>query len=246
MVRSMSPLPLIAVLVAASLACNLPFLRRAGPPSTPEGDEVPLAEEARDSVVEDRKAGTGEVDEPEGGPTESELRSPTASPRIGADEQGSQGAASPTSTPTATQTPTIPPTVPTATPIPSDTPRPTPKPSNTPVPTAVPSNTPTATPEPTDTPKLSPPAAPTDLKRAEWSCDSKEYSLTLVWVDRADNEEGFRIYIDGKAIDPPVKANVTSYKYKPPDYRSHTYAVEAYNQAGTSRRSSYDDEGCLY
>lgn len=64
---------------------------------------------------------------------------------------------------------------------------------------------------------------------------TQTYSVTLVWVDAADNEDGNRVYREGSLI-ALLGANVQQYTDNPPDGGPHTYGVGAFNASGTSSR----------
>lgn len=127
----------------------------------------------------------------------------------------------------------------------------TPPPSITPSPTKIHSPTPSLTPTPTKThtltlpPPPSPPEAPTKLVISERTCDAKLYQVTLSWVDNAMNEEGYRVYRDGKLI-ATLGKNATSYTDNPPGSGPYTYGVEAFNADGASGRPTVKEEGCLF
>lgn len=241
-----------ALLASASLACNLPFLREAAPNFA--SSETPPAEEAgmsdANQVEGTVPAGTQEQDHL----PSSASPSPSSPSDAGTEPLGEATGAGAATTPTATPSTVGQTTAPSATPKPSSTPKPTAEPSDTPQPTGVPSATLTVTPSstplptaaPSDTPKLSPPAAPEKLRIAERVCNEEEYTLLLEWSDVAENEEGFRVYRDDKPI-ASLKANIEGFTYKSPDTRPHTFAVEAFNQAGVSKRISVPDkEGCQF
>jgi hypothetical protein len=97
---------------------------------------------------------------------------------------------------------------------------------------------PTPVPEP-------PPDAPARLQIVDWVCNEKRYVLTLKWLDRADNEEGYRVYRDGTLI-ATLAANTTSFTEEPPSGAPHTYGVEAFNASGVSGRPTVEDQGCPY
>lgn len=243
MVGKMTPLLLIAILVVASSACNLPFLRQPAllPPS--EDEENFPAEEPPESKVDEIEVdatGAGTAEE-----ASSQAESPSPSPRPGIEEQNGTTTATRTATPTASYTPTARPTVPTSTPRPSNTPKPTSPPSDTPKPTSTPSVTPTLTPEPTDTPEPRPPAAPEGLDVLRWVCNSDEHTVAIGWKDVAEDEDGYRVYRDDKLIE-TLKAETESFTDKPPYTRSHTYGVEAFNEAGSSKRPTIEVDGCIY
>ena len=95
---------------------------------------------------------------------------------------------------------------------------------------------------PTQVP-ASPPVAPARLRFTEIVCDSKQYRLSLGWIDQADNEDGYRVYRDGVLI-ATLGVNATSYTDNPPRPGPHTYEVEAFNAGGASARVSVQDQGC--
>ncbi|NIM94584.1 MAG: CSLREA domain-containing protein [Anaerolineales bacterium] len=138
---------------------------------------------------------------------------------------------------TSTSTSTLTPQPRPITPTPTITPKPpTPTFTHQPPP---PTHTPTATLKP------SPPAAPIQLTITKKVCTDKEYSVTLVWMDVANNEVGYRVYRD-KDLIATLKGNSTSYTDKPPGSGPYTYGVEAFNNAGASGRPTVFEEGCLY
>lgn len=74
--------------------------------------------------------------------------------------------------------------------------------------------------------------APGDL-RYEYSCVPGTVTITLNWVDKADGEEGYRIYRDGaKLTDLP--AGSTTYSDIVPAPGSYQYTVAAFNPSGES------------
>jgi hypothetical protein len=115
-----------------------------------------------------------------------------------------------------------------APPLPTDTPTPTPKPPK---------------PKPT-TPQPSPPAAPAQLTITKKVCTDTEYSVTLGWMDIANNEDGYRVFRDGQLIATLAK-NATGYKDNPSGSGPYTYGVEAFNAAGSSQRPAVYEDGCL-
>lgn len=120
----------------------------------------------------------------------------------------------------------------------------TPQPATiTPTPTET--RTPTPSASPTDTPKPSPPPAPGQLQIANRVCTDTEYSVTLWWMDVANNEDGYRVFRDGQLI-ATLGKNSTGYKDNPPGSGPYTYGVEAYNITGTSSRPTVYEEGCIY
>ncbi|MBT7073815.1 MAG: hypothetical protein HN922_02780 [Anaerolineae bacterium] len=108
-------------------------------------------------------------------------------------------------------------------------------------------------PPPTPTPtKLSPPNPVSNLQ-GSGSCDNPGGSTpghlhtisgTISWKDNADNEQGFNIYADYLAGDPPVLqsslgANSTSFSFSVLTIDNpFALFVESYNTAGSSKRVS--------
>jgi CSLREA domain-containing protein len=91
---------------------------------------------------------------------------------------------------------------------------------------------------------LQPPTAPVQFSIGSRTCNEKQYFLTLTWIDMADNETGFHVYRDGQLI-ATLGANVNSYTDTNPSCNtSHTYGVEAYNDAGVSARPTLQERGC--
>ncbi|HEY71214.1 MAG TPA: CSLREA domain-containing protein [Anaerolineae bacterium] len=91
---------------------------------------------------------------------------------------------------------------------------------------------------------LEPPAMPAQFSISSRTCNEKQYFLTLQWIDMADNETGYRVYRDGVLI-ATLGANADSYTDNNPSCNtSHTYGVEAYNDAGASSRPTLVERGC--
>jgi CSLREA domain-containing protein len=88
-----------------------------------------------------------------------------------------------------------------------------------------------------------PPATPAQFSIGGRVCDQQTYSVTLTWIDMADNETGFRIYRDGALI-ATLGADVQSYTDNPLRKVTHTYGVEAYNSAGASARPTLQEGIC--
>jgi hypothetical protein len=101
-----------------------------------------------------------------------------------------------------------------------------------------------ATPTPTATMVPVAPNAPSDLQITSSVCDGSGLSVTLNWTDNSGNESGFRVYRDGGLI-ATLGANVTTYDDDAPHKNSaYTYAVEAYNGAGTSAQDTVNSQIC--
>ena len=63
------------------------------------------------------------------------------------------------------------------------------------------------------TPTLAaPPAAPSKLVVANEVCNQNAYSITLNWIDNANNEDGYRVYYNGGLI-ATLGPNATSFQY---------------------------------
>jgi len=87
-----------------------------------------------------------------------------------------------------------------------------------------------------------PPEAPARLSY-ERVCNTKIYQITLSWLDRADNETGYRVYRDGVLI-ATLSANANSYVDNPPFGGPYTYAVEAFNEGGASPQVTVQPNAC--
>jgi CSLREA domain-containing protein len=103
-------------------------------------------------------------------------------------------------------------------------------------------NLPTFPAPPTPVP-ATPPEAPARFRVAEFLCDPKLYRVTLSWIDRADNENGYRVYRDGQLI-ATLGVNASSYVDTPPRGAAHSYALEAFNDGGASSQVTTQDQGC--
>jgi hypothetical protein len=88
-----------------------------------------------------------------------------------------------------------------------------------------------------------PPAAPEGLSITQHVCEGTTYSVTLGWMDAANNESGYRIYRNGTLIN-TIGDNSSVYTDHPPQGGPYTYKVEAFNGVG-SAASSVNDPGCL-
>jgi len=98
---------------------------------------------------------------------------------------------------------------------------------------------PTETPPPTMPPI---PTAPSNVRKTSITCGP--LSLTIAWNDNSTNEAGFRVFRNNVLI-ATLSANTTTYTDNGialgADY---TYAVEAFNDQGTSARASQFIVGC--
>lgn len=122
--------------------------------------------------------------------------------------------------------------------VPSETPRP----ANTPT-LALPTVTPAPTEElpPTLVPRL--PETPSLQKYdffCSWNGSNTELSITILWNDKATDEEGYKLYRNGEEIADLV-ANSNSYAdlYAVTQGAAVTYGIEAYNQAGASAQIAF-------
>lgn len=89
-----------------------------------------------------------------------------------------------------------------------------------------------------------PPEAPGRFDaKIEQCAPPKAFSVRLTWLDNADNEDGFRIYRDGVLI-ATVGENVETYLDKPPFGGPYLYAVEAFNEAGSSAQVEDEIDNC--
>lgn len=73
-------------------------------------------------------------------------------------------------------------------------------------------------------------AAPGNL-RYEYSCVPGAVTFTLFWVDKSNDENGFRIYRDGSLIG-ETAAGATTYSDIVPSVGSYEYTVAAFNASG--------------
>lgn len=169
----------------------------------------------------------------------------------------------PSRTPTAIFTPT-PTASDTATPTPSDSPAPTDPPiltdtatwtptytftptdrptmTDTPWPTDTPTSTLTLTPTDTPTPTDPAPDPPVDLLVRD-SCSDGLYYVAVVWVDQAENEEGYVVFRDGQAI-AELEPNSDFFEEWLKKSGRYTYGVLAYNQWGESEMVESVSKGC--
>jgi Zn-dependent metalloprotease len=98
---------------------------------------------------------------------------------------------------------------------------------------------------PTPTLTLTLPIAPYKLYVQNHVCAGSTYTVTLAWEDKANNEEGYRVYRDNVLI-ATLGPNSTSYTDSPPSGGPYYYLVEAYNAAGASKSNSVKDDGCIF
>lgn len=100
------------------------------------------------------------------------------------------------------------------------------------------------TPVPTSTSQASNPTAPVQLLYENVVCNGQVYNISLRWTDTANNEQGFRVYRNGSLVT-TLGPNSTQYTDSPPYGGPYTYAVEAYNAAGTSAQATITEPGCI-
>ncbi len=95
------------------------------------------------------------------------------------------------------------------------------------------------------TARQKPPQAPGQLGIGNRVCNDQAYTVTLSWIDVADNEDGYRVYRNGNLI-ATLGANETGYTDNPPYGGPYTYGAEAFNEAGASARPTVQEAGCIY
>jgi hypothetical protein len=97
-----------------------------------------------------------------------------------------------------------------------------------------------STPTPSPTPTLAPPKPPKNLTANKVCIPMPgpifQYTGTLTWVDNADNEDGYNIYMNGGLfVSLPANSNVAPLPGIPmPPGTPLTMGVESYNAAGKS------------
>jgi hypothetical protein len=98
---------------------------------------------------------------------------------------------------------------------------------------AVPSMTPPAP------PTQSPPGSPSNLRYTYFCTLAGEVTTDLTWSDRADNEQGYRVFRNGTLI-ATLPANATSYSETISININETlnYSVASFNQSGSSPQST--------
>ena len=78
-------------------------------------------------------------------------------------------------------------------------------------------------------------ASPGEL-RYTYDCSSGSVNISLRWLDRANNEDGYRVYRDGNLL-ATLGAGSTTYSDVAPASGNYNYTVEAYNGSGDSPAS---------
>jgi hypothetical protein len=96
---------------------------------------------------------------------------------------------------------------------------------------------------PTPTPETTPPEAPTRFRIAARVCSGQQYSVSLEWIDNAENETGYRIYREGQVLTELAPDSI-GYTDQPPYGGPYTYLLEAFNEAGASDPASLTEKGC--
>lgn len=87
-----------------------------------------------------------------------------------------------------------------------------------------------------------PPTDPGGLSLSE-TCTGGGYKVKLSWDDKADNEDGYRVYRDGDRI-ATLDENAESYTDDPGHGGPYRYSVEAFNDSGASGRSNAEASKC--
>jgi CSLREA domain-containing protein len=90
-----------------------------------------------------------------------------------------------------------------------------------------------------------PPAAPEKLAISNRVCTDQAYSVSLSWIDKADNEDGYRVFRAANLV-ATLGPNATTFTDNPPGSGPYTYGVEAFNSVGVSARPTVQEAGCLY
>jgi hypothetical protein len=73
-------------------------------------------------------------------------------------------------------------------------------------------------------------SSPGDLRYA-YDCTSGSVSISLSWVDRANGEDGYRVYRNGARV-ADLAAGATAYSEFVPGSGTYNYSVAAYNSSG--------------
>jgi CSLREA domain-containing protein len=87
-----------------------------------------------------------------------------------------------------------------------------------------------------------PPADPGSLDLS-LSCGGAGYQVKLSWDDKANNEDGYRVYRDGERI-ATLDDNTEGYTDDPGFGGPYKYSVEAFNDSGASGRSNAKAPEC--
>jgi hypothetical protein len=88
------------------------------------------------------------------------------------------------------------------------------------------------------------PKAPAKVSVTDRVCAGSTYSVTLGWLDQADNEDGYHIY-RGKSLVATLGPDADGYSEDPPVGGPYTYRVEAFNAAGAASATT-QDAGCIF
>ena len=130
--------------------------------------------------------------------------------------------------------------IPTQTRHPSNTPS-----KNRPTKTSTPAESPTPSESPTPTETAHPLGTPS-LKTYDFICSwigsNTEMEMIIEWIDKADNELGYRIYRNGEMI-VELGANTTKYTdlFSAGQGQPANYAIEAYNDGGASGKITFSE-----
>ncbi|MFP3853086.1 MAG: choice-of-anchor Q domain-containing protein, partial [Anaerolineales bacterium] len=90
---------------------------------------------------------------------------------------------------------------------------------------------------------IEPPNDPGNLELSNYSCTPNGFNISLSWEDRADNEDGYRVYRDGSLL-VTLGPDTTSYGEQPPLGGPYEYGVEAFNEGGASSRATITVKEC--
>jgi uncharacterized membrane protein YgcG len=86
-------------------------------------------------------------------------------------------------------------------------------------------------------------SAPDAPSNVNHQCSGGSFEFIISWIDNADNEDGFRIYVDGNQVG-DIGANVEKFTHNPGGTGPYTIIVEAYNANGDAS-ASQGNVGCL-
>lgn len=84
------------------------------------------------------------------------------------------------------------------------------------------------------------PDAPSNLS---YQCTGSGFEFTISWNDNSDNEDGFRILLDGSEAG-SVGSNVNQFTHNPSGSGPYSVTIEAYNGNGTGK-ATIGNVGCL-